>query len=183
MEVGQSHPTEALGNRTKQVNEEIRNGNDQRVKDEGVKARQQGQRIHEECQRESGQGGAQKEEEQKDFNSPEGSLLFEPRPFLLSEKEKVEEIDRNTHGAEVAAEEPANGKCSSDDDEGPEGPTNDLPGGKNSRQTQERIEAEIDICRKPVGQLVSGKNEEDREEKQGQGLDESPQAFSFRILS
>jgi hypothetical protein len=50
MKVGNGHPSEDFKEGAKQVKEEIRHGNDQRVKDEGVKARQQGQRVHEEGQ-------------------------------------------------------------------------------------------------------------------------------------
>ena len=117
------------------------------------------------------------------FTLPKTGFSLQTQAFLFSKEKKIQKVYGGAHRTNISAEEPADDESGSDGDKGPQSPANDLPCRKNSVQTQERIETQVNICRKPIRQLVGGKDKEGGEEEKGEGLEEFPHAFSLKILS
>jgi hypothetical protein len=76
----------------------------------------------------------------------------------------IQKINGGAHGTYVCTEESPDKEGSPDENEGPENAPYDLLRSKHSIEAKEWIEAEVNIGREPVWQIIGGQEKKGGEE-------------------
>jgi hypothetical protein len=115
------------------------------------------------------------EEEESIPEPPEGRIVSSLPPLLFPEEDPVEDVEGGPHGAEPPAKKIAEDHDEQKDAQGGKHPHDDLSISQKGNDSDERIDAQIEIDRDLQFQRESGLNDQIEKEEKGKDLNPSPQ--------
>jgi hypothetical protein len=137
----------------------------------------------EDSKRRAGQRRRDENDQHDVLDVPELGVGVERPTLDPAEEERIQKIQDRAQGADVRAEEPADESRGHEQRETPDGPWNPRTPGHDRAEPEERVQAQVDVGRKPIGKPVIGQREQEREEGERESLDCDPHAAAFRMFS